>query len=274
MFPLRDNIPARTTPFVNFLLIGLCAVVFFLQLQEKEEGPSMVELYGMIPARIMHPDRPVEIPDVKLMKTPSGVEQVMVFRLAAPSAVPPWLTPLTCIFLHGGWMHLLGNLWFLYIFGDNVEDRFGHFIYLFFYLASGIAASLVHLLSDPTSTVPTLGASGAIAGVMGAYFVFYPHARVLSVIPLGPILQTVVIPAPVFLGIWFMLQIAQSVFTGAESAGVAWWAHVGGFVVGAGGALLMRAIHMDRPPVVERLPNSERSFYRTPVRIRRDPPIR
>lgn len=231
----------------------------------------MVERYGMIPARISDPEKPIEIPDVRAEQTPSGTKMVKVMRPAQPPAVSPKLTLLTCIFLHGGWMHILGNMWFLYIFGDNVEDRFGHGMFAVFYVASGVVASLAHYLSDPSSTMPTIGASGAIAGVMGAYFVFYPHARVLCVIPLGPFLQTFVLPAPLFLGIWFVIQVISGIWSTGESAGVAWWAHIGGFVVGAGGALVMNALGISNPPVAAREPNSDRFTYRSPMRFRRTP---
>lgn len=269
MFPIRDNIPSRTVPYVNYLMMGACALVFFAQLAGGDES-TMVERYGMIPARVKNPDTRIEIADEQVQETRQGPRRVIVTRTAAPSGVPSWLTLLTCVFLHGGWMHFLGNMWFLYIFGDNVEDRFGHVMFLLFYLGSGVAASLAHYLADSSSMVPTIGASGAIAGVMGAYFVFYPKAQVLSVIPLGPILQTFTLPAPLFLGIWFAIQVFQGAFT-AGGAGVAWWAHIGGFVVGAGGALLMTLLHMARPPVPERVPNSDRFTYTTRLRQRREP---
>lgn len=242
MIPLRDNIPSRTTPFVCYAMIGLCGVTFLLQLGR----PQMIEQLGMIPARVVHPDKPVVMQRPAIRRTPFGDERTMVEQPAAESLVPAWLTPLTCIFLHGGWLHIIGNLWFLYIFGDNVEDRFGHWGFLLLYLGCGVAASLAHLASDPASTMPTIGASGAIAGVMGSYFVLYPRARVVALVPIFVILYTVVLPAPVFLGIWFLLQFVEGM---GGSTGVAWWAHVGGFVVGTGSALLLKAIHVLRPPV-------------------------
>src|SRR5262249_34301990 len=151
---------------------------------------------------------------------------------APEPAISPWWTLLTCMFLHGGWLHIIGNMWFLYIFGDNVEDRLGHFGYALFYLGSGVFASLTHLLTNASSTVPTLGASGAIAGVMGAYMVLYPHARVLTLIPIFYFIQILLLPAPLFLGIWFLIQAFQGTFaitSAKEGAGVAWWAHIGGF---------------------------------------------
>jgi membrane associated rhomboid family serine protease len=266
VIPLRDNIPSRSFPFVNYAMIAICALVFFAQLRETPGEPSLVEKYGMIPARVLHPDRPVEVPDVRertverRIRTPFGTEvvpvkeQEVVMRPAAPAAVPAVLTLLTCVFLHGGWMHFLGNMWFLHIFGDNVEDRFGHLGYLLFYLACGVAASLAHLLSAPNSSMPTIGASGAIAGVMGAYLVSYPHARVQAVLPIFIILQMLVLPAPVFLGIWFLMQAFQGVASigGTEAGGVAWWAHIGGFAVGAACVWVLDRMHVLRPrnPVV------------------------
>jgi len=247
MIPLRDNIPPRTTPFVNYTLIGICAVVFLLQLQR----PELVEQFGMIPARVSNLSEPVEVLDRGIRETPRGREIVEFRRPAAESPVPAWLTMLTCIFLHGGWLHALGNLWFLHIFGDNVEDRFGHWGYMLLYLGCGVAASLAHFATGPTSPVPTIGASGAIAGVMGAYFVLYPRAQVLAIVPVFVIFYTIVLPAPVFLGIWFLIQLFQGSFaiTAAQPTGVAWWAHIGGFAVGAGLAWVLHHTKILRPPV-------------------------
>ena len=149
-------------------------------------------------------------------------------------------------------------MWFLHIFGDNVEDRIGHVGYLIFYLAAGIAASLTHLFTNMSSPIPTIGASGAIAGVMGAYLFMYPRAMVLSVIPIFVFLQTIVLPAPIFLGIWFAMQFFQGVstITSAPTSGVAWWAHIGGFVVGGIVAKVMDLTHHLNPAVTERRPNS------------------
>ncbi|MGE0378145.1 MAG: rhomboid family intramembrane serine protease, partial [Planctomycetaceae bacterium] len=155
--------------------------------------------------------------------TAEGPDEEVVTRQAAPSAVPALLTMLTCIFLHGGWMHFLGNMWFLHIFGDNVEDRFGHIGYLAFYLACGTAASAAHYLTDRNSAIPTIGASGAIAGVMGAYYVSYPRAKVVTLLPLIIIWQVVVLPASLFLGIWVVIQFLQGTMsvTVAQTTGVA-----------------------------------------------------
>jgi membrane associated rhomboid family serine protease len=282
MIPLRDNIPSRTVPVVNYSLIAACAVAFVFQLMEQPDEATLAERLGMIPARVLHPDQRIEIPvaarvtgyevrqtrDGRLVQVPI-IEEVR--REAAPSPVPPILTLLTCIFLHGGWMHFLGNMWFLHIFGDNVEDRFGHWGYLVFYLVCGVAASITHLVTGPGSTVPTIGASGAIAGVMGAYLVSYPHARVLAVIPIFFFLEMLVLPAPIFLGIWFVIQFFQGVatITDVQTTGVAWWAHIGGFVAGAAAAWLLGKGHALRPRNEQIRPATDRMTH---YRIGRRPP--
>jgi membrane associated rhomboid family serine protease len=259
MIPLRDNIPSRTTPIVNYLMIGLCGLMFFLQLSTARRGVSMVERFGMIPARVQNPAAVIMLPEQRAVQTPFGLQVQQYERPAQPSAVPPLLTLLTCVFLHGGWMHFLGNMWFLFIFGDNVEDRLGHAAYLIFYLAAGIAASLTHLLTNAGSPVPTIGASGAIAGVMGAYLFMYPRAMVLSVIPIFVFLEMIVLPAPVFLGIWFVMQFFQGVatITSAPTAGVAWWAHIGGFVMGMAVAKILDVTHHLNPEITQRRPDTE-----------------
>lgn len=208
MIPLRDSIPASRPPVVRNALIGVCAVTWLLQLMVG--GDELVVRLGMVPARLG-----------------DGI------YLAREAWVPEWLTLLTCTFLHGGWFHFLGNMLFLWIFGDNVEDRFGRVPFLLFYLGCGVAASLAHLLSSPDSPIPTIGASGAIAGVMGAYMFLYPKSKVLTLVPLGFILVDFVLPAPLFLGYWFVMQLFQGAMHTGTSGGVAWWAHIGGFVVGA-----------------------------------------
>lgn len=235
MIPIRDDIPSRTPPIVNYTMIAICSFVFLLQLQDHPGAPSLVEKYGMIPLRISQPDAEIQIVvDQRRIMTPRGPAIETLRRPAVPSAVPPVLTMLTCVFLHGGWMHFLGNMWFLHIFGDNVEDRFGHVGYALFYLFCGVAASFMHFVVGPTSDVPTIGASGAIAGVMGAYFVWYRHARVHALVPLGFFLYFAELPAPFFLGFWFLIQFFQGTISimAMQSTGVAWWAHIGGFVAG------------------------------------------
>lgn len=276
MFPLKDNIPSRTTPFVNYLMIALCSLAFFAQLREGADADSIVERYGMIPARVTDPDKRILVPTEELVpiSRTTAVRRV-VERPAAPPAVPAWLTLLTCIFLHGGWLHFLGNMWFLFIFGDNVEDRYGHLGYALFYLLAGVAASLTHLLASPASTVPTIGASGAIAGVMGAYLLLYPHARVVAVVPILVIIQIMVIPAPVFLGIWFAIQFFQGTFSlgAVQSAGVAWWAHIGGFLMGVVTTWLLGRTHRlrEQPVLPARSAQFVDTYRYTPPR-RRLPP--
>jgi membrane associated rhomboid family serine protease len=257
MIPIRDNIPSNSTPWVNYAMIGLCALAFFTQLSASSQGVSLVERYGMIPARVQNPEAEIVLPDRQIVQTPYGPQVQEVQRPAQPSAVPPLLTLITCIFLHGGWMHFLGNMWFLFIFGDNVEDRIGHFGFLIFYLAAGLAASLTHLLTNAGSPIPTIGASGAIAGVMGAYFCMYPKAMVLSVIPIFVFIEMVVLPAPIFLGIWFAMQFFQGVatITSSPTSGVAWWAHIGGFVMGVVVAKVLDLTHHLNPPVTSRRMN-------------------
>ena len=260
MIPLRDNIPSRTTPYVTYGIILFCLWAFAHQLVRSNANPSLIERFGMIPARVLNPDAEITVVHRVRVETPMGPLLQEQRVPVAKSTVPAWLTPVTCIFLHGGWLHLIGNMWILFIFGDNVEDRLGHGKYLFFYVASGALASLAHLAIGPGSTVPTIGASGAIAGVMGAYMVLYPQAKVQTIVPVIFIWGIWVLPAPVFLGIWFVMQFfsgAMSI-TSMESAGVAWWAHIGGFVVGFVVALGLRGTRYMRPAVETVRPRTER----------------
>jgi len=272
MLPLRDNIPPRTFPIVNYLLIAATSLAFVSQLADNRDGRDhLVERFGMIPQRVFHPDQPIRITEPVLLRTPLGVFREERTRQLDPPGVPAWMTLLTCIFLHGGWMHFLGNMWFLHIFGDNVEDRMGHLGYLLFYLGAGVAASAAHLATNAGSTIPTIGASGAIAGVMGAYMLFYPRANVLTLVPLFLFLEVLVVPAPIFLGIWFVMQLFSGVatITATQVGGVAWWAHIGGFAVGFAVAWVLSATHRARPRVEVILPNTERLTH---CRYRRQPP--
>jgi membrane associated rhomboid family serine protease len=226
MIPLRDDVPATRVPVVTRTLVLLCTVVFVLQLGDPRG--DLVVRYGMVPSRVFGAD------------APTGLLRLFTPAAAPPAAVPDWLTLLTCTFLHGGWMHFVGNMLFLWIFGDNVEDRFGRVRYLLFYVGCGVAASAAHLLTARDSPVPTIGASGAIAGVMGAYLFLYPHARVQMLIVFGFLIDLVVLPAPFFLGYWFLLQLLGGFVDGGTGGGVAWWAHIGGFVAGALVALLLK----------------------------------
>ncbi|HLU48738.1 MAG TPA: rhomboid family intramembrane serine protease [Planctomycetota bacterium] len=263
MIPLRDNIVTRRPPFMNWVLIGVTSVGFLLQLTSPDD--PLVEKFGMIPVRVLDPGRPIVVTE---LQTHPFFGHVQVERELAESPIPAWLTLLTCIFLHGGWLHFLGNMWFLHIFGDNVEDRLGHLGYLVFYLAAGAAASAAHLLTNSESPIPTIGASGAIAGVMGAYFVLFPRALVLTLVPIFFFIQIIAIPAVFFLGIWFLLQFLQGTVAirDIQAGGVAWWAHIGGFVVGAVLVLIlrgMRAIDVS---------DAERRSFRRPTRDHRRNP--
>jgi len=218
MIPIRDDRPSFTTPFINYLLIALNTLVF---LYEVLLGPRTREVFvyqfGVEPLRVL---------------AALGLANVHV---PDPSALPL----LTSMFLHASWLHLIGNMWVLWIFGDNIEDYLGHFGYLIFYLVSGLAASVLHIALNPASNIPSVGASGAIAGVMGAYFLLFPSARVLTLVPLIIFFTFIWLPAWIVLGYWFVLQflsgaatsIAYSSRTGG-GGGIAFWAHVGGFVAG------------------------------------------
>jgi membrane associated rhomboid family serine protease len=213
MIPLRDTIKSKTVPFVNYLLIALCGGVFLYELSLGPKVEHFVRVTGVTPA------------------------DVYASLLQGHMAVRPALTLLSSLFVHGGWMHLLGNMLFLYIFGDNVEDRLGHGSYLVFYLLCGAGAALVQVYAQQNSVAPLIGASGAISGVLGAYFLLYPRARVLTLIPLFVFFPVVELSAFFFLGFWFLLQFIQGALAAAggdaAAGGVAWWAHAGGFVAGA-----------------------------------------
>ncbi|HEX2339790.1 MAG TPA: rhomboid family intramembrane serine protease [Vicinamibacterales bacterium] len=202
MIPIRDVIPSRTTPLVTVLIILINAAVFLYQQTLGEaELTAFVYRYALVP---------------------------VTFSLPAV---------LTSMFMHGDWMHFLGNMWFLWIFGDNVEDRVGHGRFVPFYLLCGAAAALAQVWISPASRVPMVGASGGIAGVMGAYFVMFPHSRVLTLVPIFFFIELIEVPAIFFLGIWFLLQFLSGVTSlgvarAQDVGGVAFWAHVAGFVAG------------------------------------------
>jgi len=209
MIPIRDTTRSESVPIVTNLFIAVNVLIFLLQLGEGRALNEFIYTYGLVPARY-------SVSRVAAQFT--GFQQVIPF--------------ITFMFLHGGFLHLIGNMWFLHIFGDNVEDRLGHFRYLIFYLLCGLSSGVAHLVINWHSQVPTIGASGAIAGIMGAYMVLYPKARVLTLIPLFFIPYFVEIPAVIFLGIWFLFQFMSAAAAPAQAGGVAWWAHVGGFIFG------------------------------------------
>jgi membrane associated rhomboid family serine protease len=211
MFPLRDNIPHSRPPYVNYGLIVFTTLVFFWELSLGPHLAKVAEILGFVPVRF----------SAALFSSVHG-------------AGATFMPLLTSLFLHGGWLHLLGNMWFLFIFGDNVEDVLGHWRYLLFYLICGVAANLIYLMFSPFSALPVIGASGAIAGVMGAYLNLFPGARILTLFMLIFIPIFLELPAYFFLGLWFLMQFlfGSMATMGAARSAVAWWAHVGGFVVG------------------------------------------
>jgi len=216
MLPIKDDQPRYSTPYVNSFLIGLNILIYLLQWMQQVTDPQGAEMFarqfGEVPAH--------------LSSFLAGSS-----RYTLPDIVLPFFTSM---FLHGSWLHVLGNMWFLYIFGDNIEDYLGHFLYLVFYLLCGLFAMATQVAIYPHSNIPTVGASGAIAGVLGAYFILYPRARVLTWF----FLFVFYIPAWVMLGYWFVLQFLSGAATlsmaqaGRDVGGVAVWAHVGGFIAG------------------------------------------
>ena len=220
-----DNRGRRTTPFVNYALIGLNAYVWYLQLTL---GESFTASYAAIPLELTQ--------GIDVTATQSiTVEGERIPIPQGPGPHPLWLTVFSAMFMHGSWMHLIGNMVYLAIFGDQVEDRLGHARFLIFYLFAGIVATITQVFGDPTSIIPSLGASGAIAGVLGAYLVLYPHNNVKVLL----IRNIVIVPASLVLGMWGIFQLLGQASTQESHGGVAYLAHIGGFVVGfATGALL------------------------------------
>ncbi len=272
MLPLHDNIPPRTFPWVNYTIIGLCTLAFAVQFLAGDQGNSLVEQWGLVPARLANPTQLPVIQAEFIESTALGDRLVVGTREILPAAVPDWITVITCMFLHGGLMHFFGNMWFLHIFGDNVEDRLGHWMYALMYVVAGVFAGLTHFFSDPQSPIPTIGASGAIAGVMGAYMLLYPSAKITAVIPMVILFPMIVVPAPAFLGLWFVMQFIQgaSAASSGQSGGVAWFAHIGGFVAGLGIAFLLKLLHQLTPPAPEIPPGDERlTVFRSDSSYRR-----
>jgi rhomboid family protein len=207
VIPIRDDNPVHIVAYVTWGLIGLNTAVFALQLARAQDAAVVAYSLGAVPAFL------------------TGRE---------PGAAPPWLwlTPVTSLFLHGGFLHLGGNMLYLWIFGNNVEEAMGHARFLAFYLVCGVLATAGHVLSNPASDLPVIGASGAISGVLAAYLLLFPHARVLTLIPLGFFTRLVYIPAVLLLGFWILLQVASGFLAPPEAGGVAFFAHIGGFVAG------------------------------------------
>ncbi|HEY6074388.1 MAG TPA: rhomboid family intramembrane serine protease [Anaerolineales bacterium] len=212
MIPLYDTLRPRRFAFITWALIALNALVFYHELTLGNAGlERFIRTWGLIPSNLArHPDT-------------------------------AWLTLFSSMFIHGGWFHLLSNMWVLFIFGDNIEDRLGSLRYLFFYLLSGLAAALMQVYILKDNNMPMVGASGAIAGVLGAYLVLFPRARVASLVPILFIFTIVELPAVIFLAFWFISQLFSGLFllNGGTDSGIAWWAHIGGFVFGMAAGLLL-----------------------------------
>jgi len=208
MIPIKDDIPSQKKPITTIILIFLNVLVFIYQLSLGREVNTFIYYFGMIPRDIL-----------------------LGHNL---------YTLISSMFVHGGFWHILGNMLYLWIFGDNVEDAFGHIGFLIMYLISGLAGSAIHILTALCSKVPTIGASGAISGVLGAYFILYPRAQVLALVPIFFFLRFMALPAFLFLGFWFILQLLYGAGSIGGGAGVAFFAHIGGFIAGALLALLVR----------------------------------
>ena len=209
MIPIRDAIRSNHFPAVNFVIIGFNVLTFLWQLAQGPHLNEALFLFGIVPIRYSNPEVSAHF---------TTFQQFLPF--------------LTSMFLHGGFLHILGNMWFLYIFGDNIEDRLGHIRYLIFYIFCGVAAGLIHLVTNWNSKIPTIGASGAISGVMGAYLLLYPRSRILTLIPIFFFFQFIELPAFIFLGFWFLLQLFSAGITPRNVGGIAFWAHIGGFFAG------------------------------------------
>jgi membrane associated rhomboid family serine protease len=209
MIPIRDALRSKNFPVVNVMIIGINVLAFLWELFQGSNLQEAFYLYGIVPLRYSSPELSARF---------TGFQQLLPF--------------LTSMFLHGGFLHIIGNMWFLYIFGDNIEDRLGHIRYLIFYLLCGVAAGLVHLYTNWGSKMPTIGASGAISGVMGAYLLLHPRSKILTLIPIFFFFQFIEIPAFIFFGYWLLIQLFSASLTPKNVGGVAFWAHIGGFVAG------------------------------------------
>ena len=240
MFPIRDDNPHFTTPIATYALIALnvAAWVFLQGLGSEPMLSSSVCRLGLTPGEL-------------LQTVPAGVQlQISQNTYCVIEGSSNWYTVLTSMFMHGGWLHLIGNMWFLWIFGNNVEDSMGHVRFVVFYLLCGLAAAAAQVVADMDSAIPMVGASGAIGGVMGAYILLYPRVQVHMLVFLGFFVTTFAVPAFLMLGYWLAIQLISGFLaTGVEGGGVAFWAHVGGFVAGVALVPLFRVRALvDRHP--------------------------
>ncbi|MBL60894.1 MAG: rhomboid family intramembrane serine protease [Candidatus Pelagibacter sp.] len=212
MIPLKDDNPTRSKPIITYVIITICVIIFLLEITSPNYNTgALFYSWGVIPASLIHN---FQIPNE-------------IYR------VPPTITLFTSMFMHGGFMHLIGNMLYMWIFADNIEDELGKIKFIIFYLMSGVAAALTQVYMNTESTIPMVGASGAIGGILGAYIVNYPRAKVLVLIPLGFFSQIIKVPALFVLGIWFLLQFISSALSSSSGGGVAYGAHIGGFIFGA-----------------------------------------
>ena len=214
MFPIKDTVPRKSYPFATLAIIAANLLVFAFELLLPErEREAFIYLFGLVPAR--YADR--------------------TWAMLAGLPLDTYWPFVTNLFLHGGWMHIIGNMWFLYLFGDNVEDRLGHARFVLFYLLAGVVANVVYFLADRGSAMPVIGASGAIAGVMAAYLRLFPRARIVTLVPILFFPIFFELPAFLFMGVWFFMQLfsgAISLGVPEQGGGIAWWAHIGGFALG------------------------------------------
>ncbi|MEJ2695227.1 MAG: rhomboid family intramembrane serine protease [Candidatus Sulfobium sp.] len=208
MIPYKDDNPVRTVPFVTYLIMGVNVAVFILQFVSGNDAGRMAHVYGAIPKNIL--------------------------TFGSDQAIPPSLTVFTSMFMHGGLLHISGNMLYLWIFGNNIEDVLGHMRFFLFYLVSGVISAYAYALTVPSSTVPMIGASGAISGILGAYILLFPRARVHTVVFLGFFVQIIRIPALIVIGFWAIIQVVSGllIHAGPNQGGIAWFAHMGGFLAG------------------------------------------
>ena len=227
MIPIRDRNPSGTFPYVTIGIIVINILIFLYELSLGSGLGEFIMKFGVVPLKVSYYS---QVPDLTFINT--------------------FFPFISSMFLHGGFVHLIGNMWFLWIFGDNIEDKLGHFRFIAFYFLCGIIASSVHVFFNSQSNVPCVGASGAIAGVLGAYMVTFPRARVITIVPLFVFIQVMELPAIVVLGFWFVIQFfngAASITASASGAGVAWWAHIGGFAAGVIILYIIRIFSVRKP---------------------------
>jgi membrane associated rhomboid family serine protease len=259
-----DNSDRLTTPFVVYAFVAINIIVFlFLQRVGTPSGDPFTYAYAVVPYEITTGEdlkSPVTVRGGRAEVTASGARELEIPQYPGPS--PIWLTIFSAMFMHGGWMHIIGNMLYLWIFGDNIEDNFGHLNFVLFYFICGIAATFAQIYVDPASVIPNLGASGAIAGVLGSYLVMFPKNRVRALIPLGFFSTITELPAVVVLGFWIVIQIfsqyTASVYQ--RSGGVAYMAHIGGFVTGVALSFIFRKKRPEKRAVYRR--DDEDDFYR------------